>query len=350
MDTCKYHSKTRAVMTCLRCKCLVCATCRDEGERGVCGPCLTSQNSDAEIPQSTGKGSVKFFSRLPQGTEAEKKKEILPPGPPRRLPASEANVRSRRNDLVYCSNHLEMRATGPCLVCGRPFCPACVNTKGICGRCALENEDVLRQAFPTEFSAKAHTERSGAGILFRVVVSLLSVGGLAWLGWRITHPPAPPASVAVSRGADAPRTTLTDSERAFLARLKREKRVEMKDTAAPPRSAGKTRASAVAANQEARAHAARPEAVVGPVVFQAVAPMDGAIVGGVSYIRASLSGAPTRVVCEVDGVVLGAAPGVSPVFSWDTRKSGNGPHIVTLTAVGAGGGSTTTFTLNVMNR
>ena len=381
MDKCAYHTKTRAVATCVACKRAVCATCRDEGDRGICAQCLVPQaHSKAEsLPAAqpqTSKGP-KPFSRLPQnsgaperaapsssplGREAGKKSPGPPPagnqpseiayraqpeGQPLPRKAPDSTERARRNDIVYCSNHREIRATGPCKLCGRPFCPACVNTSATCGRCARNNADALRQAFPTDYEDSSAGFTSWLGKVARVGVASLLLGGLGWGGWRLLHP-VPTARVAVLPPEDAPKqSTLSDADRAFLAKLKREQRVAMAEASGESRK-GLPRTHQPA--QDTRGHAAAPAAVSGPVFIHAIAPADGAIVGGQTFIRASLSGAPTRVVCEVDGVVLGVTSGVTPVFSWDTRKAGNGPHIITLTASGPAGGSSSTFTLNVMNR
>lgn len=367
MDKCAYHAKTRAVATCVQCKALVCATCRDEGERGVCAVCLNGKNTQAADTQSPPRrkesAGPKPFSRLPQdaappgptplssgshkGEPAASRRAVHAQQPERAREKPEFLARTRRDDIVYCFNHREIRATGPCAVCGRPFCPACVNTSATCGHCARNNEEALRQAFPTELHAEANARRAWFRQALNFVVVSVVLGGLGLAGWRLTHPAGGSRSSAPRE--EAPQQVgLTDSERALLANLKRERRVAMAETSDSRREAAPPRR--LYAQQDTRAHGAAVGEVVGPVVFQALAPADGAIVGGQTYIRATLSGAPSRVVCEVDGVVLGTTAGAAPVFTWDTRKAGNGPHIITLTASGPGGGSTTTFTLNVMNR
>lgn len=277
--------------------------------------------------------------------------QVLPPKPGqqggRASKQLDSSARSQRDDIVYCSNHREIRATGPCAVCGRPFCPACVNTRATCGHCARNSEEALRNAFPTEFPSAVDGWRVWRRNTVNVVIAAVCLGGLGWTGWRLTHSVGAPRAADIAPEKEA-RVSLTESERALLANLKRERRVVM------AQATGGTRAAAsrprLYAAQDTRAHGATSRDVVLPVAFQAVAPSDGAIVGGQTYIRASLSGAATRVVFEVDGVVLGTTSGGAPVFSWDTRKAGNGPHIITLTATGPGGGSSTSFTLNVMNR
>jgi hypothetical protein len=84
--------------------------------------------------------------------------------------------------------------------------------------------------------------------------------------------------------------------------------------------------------------------------IRAVEPADGTIVGGNAQIRAAIAGNPRSVVCDIDGVSIGRSSGSGPRFGWNTRAAGNGPHSVTITATNAGGTTSTSFTLNVMNR
>lgn len=139
----------------------------------------------------------------------------------------------------------------------------------------------------------------------------------------------------------------------MMAQLRSQRRVSMAEPV-PDQPARRAPVAPLdvppAVRQQARQAMLAHAAPVGPVSFHSVAPADGAIVGGRTTVRASIGGAPTRVVCEVDGVAIGTASGAAPAFSWNTRASGNGPHQVTLTATGPGGTSNVTLTLNVMNR
>ena len=84
MDKCFYHPKAAAVSKCVGCKNTVCATCRDDGKRGLCTTCV------------------------------QKREGVRPAAP--------------RAEIVYCFRHDDIRASAQCATCSRPYCPACLNT------------------------------------------------------------------------------------------------------------------------------------------------------------------------------------------------------------------------------
>ncbi|MEB3330606.1 MAG: Ig-like domain-containing protein [Candidatus Sericytochromatia bacterium] len=256
-----------------------------------------------------------------------------------------------RADVVYCFRHSAIRAEASCSACRRPCCPACLNTAGFCGLCARHNEEARRQAFAspggTEGARRDAVQRRVAwGLPAALVVVIVAGGG--WYLHRLRRPATDgpdPATAALQR---LKASEFSPEERAMMARLQRQRRVSLAD---PGPDAPRRRAPAEPGNhRQARQATLGHAAPAGPVAILQLLPPDGTIVGGQTRIQVVTSGAPTRIVCEVDGVRIGAATGAALSFLWNTRASGNGPHQVTVTASGPGGSSSAAVTLNVMNR
>lgn len=325
MPKCSYHQKADAVMTCVGCKVPVCAVCRKEGAKGLCEKCVLKKGTGSLAPK---------------------------PGAPLKA--------GQRADVVYCFRHDDIRAATTCVTCSRPYCPACLNTSGFCSVCARVNKDAQARAFgPNEKGravlAEMEAEQAAKRLKPRdyAVIGVLLVGLI--VSYKVTTKPAPKTDATRETLAKLKGNDLSADQLALLARLKNEKKVKLKDPVPAAGAAGGT--AAVGGGAVSGGGVAAPAggavttaAAAGPLEIRAVAPGDGAIVGGTTSIRAAIAGGPSRVTCEVDGTLIGTDAGGAPRFSWNTRAAGNGAHNVTITAMNATGSTSTTFTLNVMNR
>ncbi len=340
MQKCYYHAKTAAVTSCVGCKMPVCAMCRDEGAKGLCDQCVRKQASVSE----PAKGAK---AQAPGGRTAAAPSGRTVGGPtPRTTPG-------QRSDVVYCFRHQDIRGERQCVTCARHYCPACLNTSGICGVCARVNKDAQARAFgPNEKGRAVFAEMEAAKASKRLKPRDYIVVGCMVLGLVVSYKvmTQKPAKVDTTRETleHIKNSEFSADELALLARLKSEKRVKLSDPVPAAGAAGGAASSGGGAATLPAGGGAAAAAV--PLEIRAVAPADGTIVGGTTSIRAAVAGAPTRVVCEVDGTLIGSDAGAAPRFSWNTRAAGNGSHNVTITAFNGSGSTSTTFSLNVLNR
>lgn len=344
MEKCYYHPKTAAVTKCVGCKFAVCATCRDEGQKGLCDGCVKKKASLADVKDSR---------------EAARERSLAA--------GAVSGLGSRpgsgvRSDIVYCFRHQDIRAASSCATCDRPYCPACLNTSGVCGVCARTNKEAQARAFGVnergrailaEQAAEEAKKRLQPRDYAAVLVMIVAVG----VSWKLMQPK--PQKVDVT-GDTLKRASsdLSASELAMLASIRKEKKVVLKEP--PPKplipvgggtSGGAATGGGYAGGGASGGGSAGGGAVSSePLEIRAVEPADGTIVGGSAVIRAAIAGNPRSVVCDVDGVTIGRSSGAGPRFGWNTRAAGNGPHSVTITATNAGGSTSTSFTLNVNNR
>jgi len=344
MEKCYYHPKTLAVTKCVGCKFAVCATCRDEGHKGLCDGCVrkkatltdTRDSRETARERSMAAGAAPGLGSRPgSGT---------------------------RSDIVYCFRHQDIRASSSCATCDRPYCPACLSTSGVCGVCARTNKDAQAMAFGLNdrgraIMAEQEAENAKKRLQPRdylVIAGMVLAVGVAWKLMQ----PKPQKVDTTAQTLKRASSDLTASELALLAALRREKKVVLKDP--PPRpllgggathTGGTSAGGGYAGGSGSGSGSAGGAAVPAEALeIRAVEPADGAIVGGSAVIRAAIAGNPRSVVCDVDGVTIGRSSGAGPRFGWNTRGAGNGPHSVTITATNAGGTTSTSFTLNVMNR
>lgn len=346
MQKCYYHAKTSAVTSCIGCKMPVCAMCRDEGAKGLCDQCVRKQASLNE----PAKGA--------RATAAGDRASAATGGRTGGGPAPRTTT-GQRTDVVYCFRHQDIRAETQCVTCARPYCPACLNSSGICSVCARVNKEAQARAFgPNEKGRAVLDEMEAEKAAKRLKPRDYAVIAVLLLGLGVSYKVMTPKPTKVDTTRDTldriKSSELTPDQLALLARLKGEKRVKLKDPVpATVAAGGGAPAGGGVAAVPAGGGAAAPagtgaEAV--PLEIRAVAPADGTIVGGTTSIRAAVAGSPTRVTCEVDGSLIGTSAGSAPRFSWNTRAAGNGSHNVTITAFNGAGSTSTSFSLNVLNR
>ena len=352
MDKCYYHAKTAAVTSCIGCKMPVCATCRDEGAKGLCDQCVRKQASLSEPVRSAKPGAQAPGRSAAAGA---RRAAAGAPGAAGVRPGS-----NPRSDVGDCFRHDDIRAENACLTCKRAYCPACLNTSGVCGVCARINKDAQARAFGLNdrgraVLAEAEAEKAAKRLKPRdyAVVAVLIVG--LGVSYKAMNPKQVKVDETRETLARVKTSQITPEQQALLDSLKSQKRVALK-VPEPAQAAGSAGGAAAGGGYAAPAQAPAAyagggaAAVAEALEIRAVAPADGAIVGGTTSIRAAVAGNPSRVVCEVDGSVVGTSAGGAPRFSWNTRAAGNGSHSVTITAFNAAGSTSTSFTLNVLNR
>lgn len=340
MEKCYYHPRSAAATKCVGCKMAVCATCRDEGHKGLCDACvkkkatLTDTRDSREAARERS-AAASLGSRPGTGT---------------------------RSDVIYCFRHQDIRASASCATCSRAYCPACLNTSGVCGVCARTNKDAQAMAFGpnergrailAEQAAEEAKKRLGPREYMVVVGMVLALG----VSWKLMQPKIQKVDQTGETLQRVKANDLSAAEAAMLASIRKEKKVVLRDPPPKPRAAtggavsyrGATGGAAAGGGNSGGA-ASGGGFSAEALEIRAVEPADGTIVGGSAVIRAAIAGSPSRVVCEVDGVAIGRSSGAAPRFGWNTRAAGNGPHSVTITASSAQGSTSTSFTLNVMNR
>lgn len=136
MQKCFYHAKTDAAAMCMGCKMPICATCRDEGKKGFCESCIKKVASLGEQITDTKKTGM---------VQSVHKATML----------KTAGRSTAPKNVTYCFHHFDVVATGTCPSCNRSFCPACINTAGVCSHCAKLNSDAQEHpVVPSERARK----------------------------------------------------------------------------------------------------------------------------------------------------------------------------------------------------
>jgi hypothetical protein len=321
MQKCFYHGKTTAKTVCVGCKMPVCQTCSDEGKKGYCHTCCK-----------------KVASVAAQVTDVRKTTYVAPP---EGVPATGRGP--------ACFQHPELQAGTTCLGCSRPYCPACLNSQGLCQRCVEPGSAPppprqarrARKSMPEagfEPEAPIGPDRKKqliAGLAGVVVV----VGGFALL--KRPAPQTPSASALYHS------TPLTPQEKAMMAKLERDAKhaVSLGDAPAqaPVAYADEpVRRGRAAAPTYARSGAAAPAAPVyrapAPVRLRVgvASPRSGAVVSGIAPVTAIASGAD-KVELLVDGEWCGTADSPPYTFDWASHGVGNGRHRLTVVATTADG-------------
>lgn len=123
MATCFYHASVEASGNCLGCKNPICDDCKAAGKMGFCGPCLEKVTA-----LSSAVADIKKT-----GVVAGKKATIV------------KTVRKAKTGQLAadrCFHHFEVKAVGTCTVCGRIYCPACLNEEtNVCYHCETLDEE-----------------------------------------------------------------------------------------------------------------------------------------------------------------------------------------------------------------
>lgn len=116
MQTCFYHAKSEAAAQCQGCKMPICQACQEDGDRGFCGNCHKKVSSFAEqVNDAKATGHLNPSHKITTIKTAGR-------------PTSQRNV-------TYCFHHFDVVAAGTCPTCSRPFCPACLDSAGVCSHC-----------------------------------------------------------------------------------------------------------------------------------------------------------------------------------------------------------------------
>lgn len=352
MAKCFYHAKTSAVTVCIGCKMPVCQTCSDEGTKGFCDTCLKKTATLSARADSV------------RQTIARKAEASAP-----ETPAEPAAVRPGSR---HCHQHPNLMASAGCVTCKRPYCPACLNTHGICAPCALHSEEAkarmdqpsdrarrlagsgVSQGASATASAGEGDDGSGRKKLMIAAVAglvLLVGGGVAIK--RMAGPRAPDAEAQKAWKS----TPLTAEEKAILAKLESDAKravpiqdapVDTPDTGGAPAPAT-YRAPAGGYTGGAAPAAARRQSVA-RVRVGIASPRSGARVSGISTVTAAVSGRPARVELYVDGEWQGAIDSPPYSFEWASHAVSNGRHRVTVEAIAEDGRkSTSGVTVTVQN-
>lgn len=354
MAKCFYHAKTSAVTVCIGCKMPVCQTCSDEGTKGYCDACLKKTATLSARADSV---------RQTIARKAEAPATEAPPAEPALA----------RPGGRHCLAHPDLLASAGCVTCKRPYCPACLNTHGICAPCALHSEDAkARMVQPSERSRRL----AGSGVSQgasatasageaddgskRKKLLIAGVAGLVLLvggGLTIKRMAGPNAPDAEARKAwkSAP---LTAEEKAILAKLESDAKraVPIQDAPADTGDTGDSggapatyRAPAGGYTGGAAPVAARRQSAA-RVRVGIASPRSGARVSGISTVTASVSGRPERVELYVDGEWQGAIDSPPYSFEWASHGVSNGRHRVTVEAIAEDGRkSTSGVTVTVQN-
>ncbi|HEY9722179.1 MAG TPA: Ig-like domain-containing protein [Oscillatoriaceae cyanobacterium] len=330
MQKCYYHSKTEAVTMCMGCKMPICPACRDEGKRGFCERCMkkvASLGEQVTDQKKTGMVNAKKATIL--------KSALKPPGEP---------------DAVHCFHHFDILASATCPTCNRPFCPACLNTAGICSHCAQHNEEAQAILFsPTEQGralAEDRPRRRTAAppppeptFFERHRLPILGGGALllVLLLVAVLHHGAPRHHSQAAQDLETLKNArMSHSEQALVSRL-----AKSADQATSLDDQG--------AQGRVLAHGSHV-AGGGPLYVAIYAPSSGATVSGMTTIKARAGGALDHVDLAVDGQWQGSMNAAPYDIDWASQSVSNGPHRVTLTAVGTDGRQTVSrLLLNVRN-
>jgi hypothetical protein len=324
MQKCFYHGKTDAVTVCIGCKMPVCQTCKDEGQKGFCEGCLKKV---AKLGDRVSDMKKTGFANADQKATVMKTAQRAP-----------------GRDTKYCFHHLDILANGACVTCKRPFCPACLNTLGICNHCTQHSEaaqaiinrpsDRARALAEPDIEpiAKRDPKKVALIVLAGVVVGV--VGGLGLL-----HKPADRARSQTAETLDKlKKNELTPQERALMAKLNQEAKtaqsIEEAPAAAPADTGGREAAVYIPASAGGgRSSAGRP-AHAAPLRIRVAVP---AVVSGMATVRARVSGTPDRVEFSVDGQMAGVSNSAPFDFEWESSGVSNGRHRITAVAYGEDG-------------
>jgi hypothetical protein len=220
MQKCFYHAKTDAVTMCMGCKMPVCATCRDEGKKGFCDACMkkVSQLGD----QITDTKKTGMVSSVHKATMLKTAGRATGP-----------------KNVTYCFHHFDVVAAGTCPTCNRPFCPACLNTAGICSHCARHNPAAQERIFgPNEKGRKIMAEVAAEEAKRKwgpkdYTIAAVTVLALIVL-WKSFHKPPPPVDPTRETLEKLHNSELTPEQKALLSDINREKKRDMEPPAPTP--------------------------------------------------------------------------------------------------------------------
>lgn len=317
MQKCFYHGKTDAVTMCMGCKMPICPACRDEGKRGFCERCMKKVASLGEQVadlKKTGMVNAKRATIL---------KTALAP--------------SAEPDAVHCFHHFDMLASATCPTCNRPFCPACLNSAGICSHCVMHNEEAQERLFtPTEQGralAEDRPRRRPAPAAappeptflerYRWPLAVTGVLVLLLLVAVLHHGGAHRPSKAARDLEKLQSAQLSGSEQALVSKLSK-----AADSATTLDDQG--------ARGSVLAHGSRVS--TGGALYVAIySPGSGATVSGMTTIKARAGGPLDHIDLAVDGQWQGSVNVAPYDIDWASQSVSNGPHRVTLTAVGTDG-------------
>lgn len=353
MQKCYYHGKVEAATLCTGCKLPICAECQT-GERGVCASCIGKR-----IPIAERRGGLK-----PQG-EADAASQrshtgglrgpgerSAPEGPaesvapaPRRAPTGGLNAHAakgeeRKTDRgPRCVQHADTLAAGPCSACRRAYCPACLNSAGVCSPCATaagasaermlaSGENTSGLALHLPGANEARRRRIGVvAAVACVVLVLVMVAGLSML----RKPPARVLDETSATLAKLRENELSADEERTLKNL-------LGTSSRPVRRHVAEVVPAPEAPEVADPAAAPVVDRPASVKLRWVSPAAGATITGVTLVRAEVVGAVRRVDLLVDGEWQGAVDQAPYAIEWASQAVGNGRHLLTLEAVDAEGG------------
>jgi hypothetical protein len=353
MQKCFYHAKTDAVTMCMGCKMPVCATCRDEGKKGFCESCLKKVATLGE-----------------QFTDT--KKTGMVQGAHKATMIKTAGRGTGPKNVTYCFHHFDIVASATCPTCNRAFCPACLNTAGICSHCARHNADAQERMFaPNERGRKILAEAAAEkarrywGVKEYVIAGLVVL--VLLIAWKHFHRPVAKVDTTRATLEKLHENDLSVDQQGLLDKLQGQKKVDIPEppveTAPPaavaaaagvlaqPAAGGRT-VAAVAAHQAVggRTLGASRAAGTAPVRVSIVAPGGGSTVHGLTPIKVGLSGSPGRIDLLVDGQWSGSINSAPFRFEWASQAVSNGPHQLTLQALGETGVlSQSNITVNVNN-
>lgn len=337
MQKCFYHAKTDAATMCMGCKMPICATCRDEGKKGFCESCMRKVASLGDQIQDTKKTGM---------VQSVHKATMI----------KTAGRGTAPKNVTYCFHHFDIVATSTCPTCSRAFCPACLNTSGICSHCAKHSAEAQERMFAPnergrrvleEQEAEAKKRRWGAKEYAIAVIAVLAMG----VAWKHFHKPeraVDPTAQTLQKLHD---NELSADEQALLGKLQSAKKVNMPEPAATPVPQQAVQGYSAAAGTTASGHAAgapahaasltggaRPRAAGGGAVHVGIrSPGNGASVSGVTPIQVGLSGTPGRIDLYVDGEWSGSINSYPFRFDWASQAVSNGTHHLTVKALGESG-------------
>lgn len=349
MQKCFYHAKTDAVTMCMGCKMPICATCRDEGRKGFCESCMKKVASLGDQITDTKKTGM---------VQSLRKATML---------KSTGRATGPKN-VTYCFHHFDIVASGTCPTCNRAFCPACLNTAGVCSHCARHNPEAQERIFgPNEKGRKILEEVAAEEAKRRWGTKEYVIAGACVLvlivAWKHFHKPPPKVDTTQETLDRLRENELTPEQKAMLAKLQGQKKVDIQVPVETPLpgAVAETRTTAAVAGATvvggSRGVAARPVAVSGgarpvaavPVRVSVRLPGSGATVRGVTPISVGVSGTPGRIDLLVDGEWSGTINSTPYRFDWASQAVGNGPHRLTVQALGEAGvlsQSSVTVTVN----
>jgi hypothetical protein len=355
MQKCFYHAKTDAATMCMGCKMPICANCRDEGKKGFCENCIKKVATLGEQITDTKK------TGMVQG--AHKATMIKSSG-----------RSTGPKNITYCFHHFDIVASATCPTCNRAFCPACLNSAGICSHCARHNADAQERMFaPNERGRKileeaaAESARRYWGTKEYVIAGLVVL--VLLIGWKHFHKPTAKIDTTRATLEKLHENDLSADQQAMLDKLQGQKKVDIPEPpveAAPPvvsaAAGGVAVAGAAMAPNRAAAGGGSRAAGAGramqggrvqgaaAVHVAIVSPGSGSTVHGITPVRIGLSGTPGRIDLLVDGQWSGSINSAPFRFDWASQAVSNGTHQLTLQALGeAGVLSQSNITVNVSN-